>query len=115
MGIPSWLSIGQGELMLQLPDVTLVLIETREHALARLALVDCEAKVDFGDTVIFTNKPNEFEGRRIVQVEDWPSKLGWSRCFWYDVASHVRTSHALCIQWDSWVVDPSMWRDEYLE
>jgi hypothetical protein len=103
--------------MLKLPDVTLTLIETREHKLAALALEDCERKAEFGDVVVFTDKPELFKrnGRRIVEVPDWPTKLGWSKCFWYDVPQHIHTSHTLGIQWDSWIVDPSMWRDEYLD
>jgi hypothetical protein len=104
--------------MLKLPDVTLVLIETREHSLALLALQDCERQAEFGDTIIFTDKKELFANghyRRIVETPDWPSKMGWSRCFWQEVAPHLRTSHALHIQWDSWIVDPEMWRDEYLE
>jgi hypothetical protein len=103
--------------MLSLPDVTLVIIETREHQLAQLALEDCERQVGFGDVLVFTDRPSQFmrANRRVVTVPDWPTKIGWSRFFWQDVAPHMRTSHALCIQWDSWVVDTSMWRDEYLE
>lgn len=103
--------------MLELPDVTLVLIETREHELARLALEDCERSARFGDVLVLTDRPAEFlrADRRVVAVPDWPSKVGWSRCFWYEVALHVRTSHALGIQWDSWVVDPDVWRGEFLE
>jgi hypothetical protein len=52
--------------------------------------------------------------RRVVTVPDWPTKQGWSQCLWYEVPLHLRTSHSLSIQWDSWVVDPAMWRDEYL-
>ena len=103
--------------MLHLPAVTLCLIETREHDLAQLALEDSERLVRFGDVLIFTDRVSQFQraDRRVVAVPDWPTKMGWSRCFWYDVVRHVRTSHALCIQWDSWVVDPTMWRDEFLE
>lgn len=103
--------------MLDLPDVTLVLIETREHQLAKLALEDCERQAEFGDIVVFTDKPALFEqdGRQIVEVPDWPTKEGWSKCFWYEVPKYIATSHVLGIQWDSWIVDPSMWRDEYLE
>lgn len=102
--------------MLKLPDVTLVMIETREHDLAQMALEDCERLVKFGGVIVFTDRPAQFlrADRRVVTVPDWPEKIGWSRCFWRDVALEVRTSHALCIQWDSWVVDPEMWRDEYL-
>lgn len=103
--------------MLKLPDVTLVLIETREHDLAELALKDCEAKVEFGDVVVLTDRPSQFlrADRRVIAVPDWPEKIGWSRCFWYDLPLHVRTSHALCIQWDSWVVHTDMWREDYLQ
>jgi len=103
--------------MLKLPDVTLVLIETREHDLAQLAIEDCERHVEFGDVLVFTDRPAQFmrADRRVLHVPDWPNKLGWSRHFWQDVAPHMRTSHALCIQWDSWVVAPDMWRDEFLE
>jgi hypothetical protein len=102
--------------MLNLPQVTLVMIETREHDLAQLALQDCERLVSFGDVLVLTDRMSQFEraGRRVIEVMDWPTKLGWSRCNWYDVGLHLRTSHALSIQWDSWVVDPGMWRDDYL-
>jgi hypothetical protein len=101
--------------MLRLPDVTLVLVETQEHALAQLALQDCLDLVEFGDVLIFTDKPEKFnEFGRVVEVPNWPNKLGWSQCFWYDVALQLKTSHTLGIQWDSWIVDPEMWSDEYL-
>lgn len=101
---------------LALPSVTLVLIETREHKLALMALRDCEALVAFGDVLVFTNRPAMFmrADRRVITVPDWPNKMGWSRCFWYDVAQHVHTTHALGIQWDSWVVDPLMWTHDFL-
>lgn len=103
--------------ILKLPNVTLVLIETREHELARLALEDCERLAEFGDVLILTDRPGYFakNNRRIVEVPDWPDKIGWSRCFWYDVPRHVHTTHALCIQWDSWVVAPEAWHDDFLQ
>jgi hypothetical protein len=103
--------------MLNLPDVTLVCIETREHDLAQLAIEDCERQAEFGDVLVFTDRPSQFmqADRRVITVPDWPDKIGWSRHFWTGIAPHMRTSHALCIQWDSWIVDPTMWRDEYLD
>lgn len=103
--------------MLELPDVTLVLIETREHDLAELALRDCEERVRFGEVLVFTDRVSQFQraDRRVIPVEDWPTKLGWSRCFWMDVPQQLRTSHALGIQWDSWVVAPDAWHNEFLQ
>jgi len=105
-------------LKLHLPNVTLVMIETREHKLARLAIADSIAKVDFAEVLIFTDKPEEFSDLvaplRFIAVPDWEDKLGWSRCNWQEVSPHLETAYALGIQWDSWVVDATMWRDEFL-
>jgi len=99
-----------------LPDVTLVMVETREHALAKLAVDDCCRKMSFADVVIVTDRPQLFERQASYKVvQDWPTKLGWSRSWWYDVPKLVHTSHTLNIQWDSWVWDASIWSDEFLK
>lgn len=104
---------------LKLPDVSLVMIETREHDLARLAIEESCKKVEFGDVIIFTDNPEKFRSllfkHRFVAVPDWSEKVGWSRCLWQEVAPHLCTSHFLSIQWDSWVFDPDMWREENLQ
>lgn len=101
---------------LSLPDVTLVMIETRQHELARLAIRDCLELADFAEVLIFSDRTSMFMDQgRVIYVPDWPDKIGWSRCNWQEVAPHVATSHALCIQWDSWIVKPEMWRDEFMQ
>jgi hypothetical protein len=106
--------------MLRLPDVTLVMVETREHKLARLAVEDCLAKVEFGDVLVVTDQPEKFgphvaSSARFHLVPDWPDKLGWSQSWWYDVPPLLKTNFTLNIQWDSWVWDTSCWRDEFYD
>ena len=107
--------------MLQLPDVTLVMIETRQHQLAHLAMRDCMRAAKFGDVLLFTDRPEFFswddyeQDGRVIEVPDWPKKIGWSRFNWSGVAPYLKTSHALGIQWDSWIAAPDMWRDEFLQ
>ena len=106
--------------MIKLPDVTLVCVETREHELARLAVDDCLRKVEFGDVLILTDKPDEFRLHSRVQprfhvVPDWPEKVGWSRAWWFDVVPHLRTRQTINIQWDSWIWDVSIWRNDFLD
>lgn len=112
---------------LKLPDVTLVMVETREHELARMAIEDCLKVASFGDLVILTDKPSEFDDlciaytkeahqfARVGIVPDWPDKLGWSRAWWFDVPPLIRTRHTLNIQWDSWITNVDAWRDEFLD
>lgn len=108
---------------LQLPDVTLVMLETREHELARMAIEDCLDKVEFGKVLILTDRMLEFSSLTLSHgvyptfqaVDDFSSKLGWCQSMWNDVPPLLDTSHALLIQWDSWVCDVSQWSDEFLE
>jgi len=108
--------------MLKLHDVTLVMVETREHTLARMAIEDCLDQAEFDDVLIVTDRPLEFSSLSVSHgvhpqfklVEDWPSKLGWSQSWWFDVPPLLKTSHTLNVQWDSWICDPGMWDDEFL-
>lgn len=99
--------------MLKLPDVTLVLIETRCHELGKLAIRDCLRKVEFGEVLIFSDKKFGVPGATEIEVEDWDTKLGWSEFLWLKAPAYVKTSQALLIQWDSWVFNPDCWRDEF--
>ncbi len=108
------------KMKLNLPEVTLVMVETREHELARLAIADCVENVIFGDLIIVTDRPAEFYNFNYLKpkfktVPDWPDKIGWSRSWWYDVPKMISTSHTLNIQWDSWIWDVTMWREEFLQ
>lgn len=94
------------------------MIETRCHELARKALEDTLKVADFKEVLIFTDKPAliKIPGAKYVLVEDWPDKLGWAKCYWHDTPQHIQPNdHALLIQWDSWALDPSMWKQEYLK
>jgi hypothetical protein len=102
--------------LLKLPDVTLVMVETQSHALAHLALDDCLSKVSFGDVLILTDKPVQFDrGTRVYVVPNWPSKMEWCRANWFIVPPLVRTSHILFCQWDAGIWDANMWSDEYFD
>lgn len=114
---------------LKLPDVTLVMVETREHELARLAVQDCMNVAHFGEVLILTDQPQKFlpltqgptnpgdgsSSLRFHVVPDWPEKIGWSRAWWFDVPPLLRTKQTLNIQWDSWISNATVWRPEFLE
>jgi Protein of unknown function (DUF5672) len=99
---------------IKLPDVTLVMIETLDHELGRMAVENCVEKADFAEVLIFTDRPSEFYDCRVIPVKNWPSKLDWCKANWFLVPKHVHTSHILFCQWDAGIWDASMWRDEFL-
>jgi len=103
--------------MLDLPNVTLIVVETRSHELMRLSLNDITSKVKFGGgVVIYTDHPE------LVQVLDaqyhlvpnWSNKIEAGKFYYQDAAQGASTSHALLMEWDGGLRDLSMWRDEFL-
>lgn len=102
---------------MKLPDVTLVMIETRQHELARMALEESLRRAEFSEVLVFTNAFEHYEGLGAVHkaVPDWSTKVGWSQFSWYGAYPYIKTSHFLLVQWDSWIIDPEMWDDRFLE
>lgn len=103
--------------MLELPDVTLVCVDTREPELALWALTRCAAQAAFGNLLLCTRPGVQASGGppglRIVPV-DIDSIAAYSTFMLRGLADHVRTSHALVVQWDGLVRDALAWRDEFL-
>lgn len=101
---------------LKLPNVTLVMVETRCHELARLALEDSIKNIEFGEILICSDIEIKLSKQsKWVKAPDFDSYDGY--CFYVlqEVPKLIKTSHNLLIQFDSWVLDPFMWDNEYLK
>lgn len=96
---------------LALPDVTLVLADTVCHELSRRAIQDCLDVVDFGDVLVFSDQPivSRFHRCSFRNLEDH------DQFRWYGIPQHVKTSHMLIIEWDSWVLNPGTWDNHWLD
>jgi len=58
---------------LQLPELTLVMIDVQCPDLAWLAIADSMRGIDFGDAVVFSDTDLAMPGTRWVMVPKWPS------------------------------------------
>jgi hypothetical protein len=102
--------------MLKLPNVTLVMVETRCHELARLAIEDSIKEIDFGEILICSDiEINVSKANRWVKVPDFDSYDGYGLYSINEMPKLIQTEYALLIQFDSWVLDVEMWTDEYLK
>jgi hypothetical protein len=102
--------------MLQLPDVTLVCVDTREPAFALSAMRRTMAGIRFGDAVLFTEAARITEppdGIRIVDVRV-DNIEAYSRFMLRGLAAPTRTSHVLVVQWDGFVTRAQQWSREFL-
>lgn len=100
--------------MVRLHDVTLVIIDTAYHDLARMALEDSCRNAEFSKVIVFTDKPELFDVDETVMVEAH-SISDAQKILWYKVPQYISTTHLLTVQWDGWVVNPHLWNDVWLE
>lgn len=97
---------------ISLPDVTVVAIDTAAPDLMREALRDTLSEIDPGEVLVWSNRPI---GLGLDTVPCNAQSLDDAlRIRWYEVPLRIKTSHFLCIEWDSWALDGKLWRNEWL-
>ena len=88
---------------LSLPSVSLVAVSNEGHeAVTKSAIQFCTDVAEFHEVLHFVQS----------QVVDQKS---YSDFLWYGMPCIVKSSHILIVQWDSWIIDPEMWSDEFLK
>ena len=97
--------------MLELPDVTLCCVYTNCHELTLMAVDECLKHARFGDVKLFTDKSM---GRDVIKLDKPSNFEEFSRICRHEPLKYVKTSHMLLMQWDSWIINPSAWRQEFL-
>lgn len=105
--------------MLNLPQVTLFAFCTIDHAAANYAFEYSQRGIEFGDSLVFTDKPEFFPTAKNVHVVA-PLKSYQDGCVQHCTQSYnlipprLKTSHMLSVQWDGFVLRPDLWDDEFL-
>ncbi|OYU92605.1 MAG: hypothetical protein CFE45_22615 [Burkholderiales bacterium PBB5] len=102
---------------LNLPDVTLVCVDTRTPALGIAAMQRCQAQVQFADALLFTELarvPTPPAGIRLLplQIDSVPA---YSDFMLRGLLPHITTSHLLVVQWDGYVLDAGQWDPAWLQ
>ncbi|MBA3776743.1 MAG: hypothetical protein H0X11_09935, partial [Betaproteobacteria bacterium] len=96
--------------MLTLPGVTLVCIDTVNHALALRALMKSRAAINFARTLFLTDAlPNGVAaspGVDIVTISPLTSRDHYSRFVLKQLLPFVETTHLLLVQCDGYAVNP---------
>lgn len=104
-----------------LPDlrgVTLVAITSVALEPTLEALAVSMGRARFGKVLLLTDQPRpsasdpRIDWRRIGRLS---SRRDFSRFMLQDLAAHIETSHALCVQWDGFVLDGARWTDKFLD
>lgn len=103
---------------MRLADVTLVAVTSVALDATLDALHASMRQCDFAATLLLSDQPipkragPEIECRSIAPLR---SRSDYSRFMLRELADHIETSHALCIQWDGFVINGSAWNSRFLD
>jgi hypothetical protein len=103
--------------MLNLYNVTLLCVETREPELAHWAIDKCLSGTEFAKVVLITNLDRVTKKRGDIEYVQAPSiktTKDYSELLLTGLDQYVQGSHVLVIQWDSFVTNPELWTSEFL-
>jgi len=103
--------------MLDLSNVTLLCVETRDPDLAHWAIDQCLSATRFAKIVLLTDLKRLSDKRpdiEYVQAPQIRTTKDYSDLLLTDLDQYVEGTHVLVIQWDSFVIHPELWTDEFL-
>ena len=101
-----------------LGDVTLVAVSSVAVPATVAALERSIEQAAFGQILLLSDAKPVLPSRTSIQwrqIEPIRSRSDYSRFMLRDLASHVSTSHALCIQWDGFVLNGGAWDPGFLK
>jgi hypothetical protein len=101
-----------------LPGVTLVAVTSVALQATINAIEASMAQANFGKVLLLSDlSPPQGIGPKIrwQPIEPLGSRAAYSRFMLQDLASYIETDHALCIQWDGFVLNGAAWDPQFLE
>jgi hypothetical protein len=107
--------------MLNLSSVTLLCVETRDPTLALYAIQKCLEKANFGNIVLITDlaklskEPNQVEEIVCVQAPPIKTTKDYSDLLLTGLRQYILGKHVLIMQWDSFILHPELWTDDFLQ
>ena len=103
--------------MRNLSNLTLLCVETRDPELAHWAIDQCLIGTQFAKVVLITNIGQVSKQRsdiEYVQAPNIRTTRDYSDLLLTGLDQYVKGSHVLVIQWDSFVIHPELWTDDFL-
>ena len=100
--------------MLRLPSVTLTLYEGRAYELASLAIKDMMSRIEFAEVIVYSDRKPSVDGVRWIETPPAPREHSTEMVTEWSGRA-VNTPHFIQAQWDSGILQPEMWSDEFLE
>jgi len=99
---------------LHLPNVTLFATDGPTIHLTLRSFEYCYNQVSFGDAILFSEVGLFQKPYKVVKINSLGSARNSGIHSFNNLPSIMETSHALFIEWDSWILAPELWSNELL-
>jgi len=101
--------------MIYIPELTIVAIDCYNYGKAVAALQKCNLQVRAARTVLLTDIDIMLEGIEVIQIPTISSKEEYSQFCIKELYKYFDTSHCLVVQWDGYILDSSVWDENWLQ
>lgn len=101
-----------------LGDVTLVAVTSVALPATVQALEESMAQVEFGEILLLSDREPSLNGNSAIRwrkIEGLRSRVDYSRFMLRELADHISTGHALCVQWDGFAINGDAWDPDFLQ
>lgn len=101
-----------------LSNVTLVAVSSLALQATVAALESSASRARFGRTILLSDRRPAGPANTQIEWREIPSircRADYSRFMLRDLSHHVETSHALCVQWDGFVLNGGAWDPRFLD
>ena len=102
----------------KLADVTLVAVTSVAVGPTVQAMLASMREVEFGKVLLLSDQPLPPDADPAIsweRIARLSSRGDYSRFMLRELADHVGTAHALCVQWDGFVLNGAAWEPAFLE
>ena len=102
---------------LQLPNVTLAAMDSVRVRASVKALEYSMKDIDFGEVLIITHRKPLFlpKGIQYRHIDKLKNIDAFNYNMIYKIHEYIHTDYMLLVHYDGFVVNPDMWRDEFLD
>ena len=102
---------------INIPDVTLIAVSSIKIEETILALQKSYEEIDFGAIKLVTHEfpddlPEEISFEKCPELNNI---MKYNQFIFKELYRYVDTSHCLVIQYDSWVLNPELWDNNWLQ
>lgn len=101
--------------MLELNNVTLLAIDCIQPDVACRALKYSSTDITFSEVMLFTSENLNCQGIEVRRIDELSGLAAYSRFCLKELVNHISSDFFITIQADGFIINPHLWRTEFLE